>query len=163
MGFTAKEYGVVLDARDRKILDLLQVDASTPIADLADQVALSVSACWRRIKRMEEEGLIARRVALVDRRKAKVPTTVFVGVRTSRHSMEWLESFRRAIADIPEIVEAYRLTGEIDYLLRLIVPDVEAYDAVYKQLISRLDFTDISSFISMEELKFTTAVPTRYA
>lgn len=153
----------MLDPRDRKILDILQEDAVIPIADLAERTALSVSACWRRIRRLEEDGLIAKRVALLDRRKAKVPTTVFVSVRTSRHSMEWLEKFRQAIADIPEIVEAYRLTGDIDYLLRITVPDVETYDAVYKQLISRLDFTDISSFISMEELKFTTAIPTKYA
>lgn len=153
----------MLDPRDRKILDILQEDAAIPIADLAERTALSVSACWRRIRRLEEDGLIAKRVALLDRRKAKVPTTVFVSVRTSRHSMEWLEKFRQAIADIPEIVEAYRLTGDIDYLLRITVPDVETYDAVYKQLISRLDFTDISSFISMEELKFTTAIPTKYA
>lgn len=153
----------MLDPRDRKILDILQEDAAIPIADLAERTALSVSACWRRIRRLEEDGLIAKRVALLDRRKAKVPTTVFVSVRTSRHSMEWLEKFRQAIADIPEIVEAYRLTGEIDYLLRITVPDVETYDTVYKQLISRLDFTDISSFISMEELKFTTAIPTKYA
>lgn len=153
----------MLDPRDRKILDILQEDSAIPIADLAERTALSVSACWRRIRRLEEDGLIAKRVALLDRRKAKVPTTVFVSVRTSRHSMEWLEKFRQAIANIPEIVEAYRLTGEIDYLLRITVPDVEAYDAVYKQLISRLDFTDISSFISMEELKFTTAIPTKYA
>lgn len=153
----------MLDPRDRKILDILQDDAAIPIADLAERCALSVSACWRHIRRLEEDGLIAKRVALLDRRKAKVPTTVFVSVRTSRHSMEWLEKFRQAIADIPEIVEAYRLTGDIDYLLRITVPDVETYDAVYKQLISRLDFTDISSFISMEELKFTTAIPTKYA
>ena len=85
------------------------------------------------------------------------------GLRASRHSLEWLEAFRLAIADIPEIVEAYRLTGEMDYLLRLVVPNVETYDTIYKQLIARLDFTDVTSFISMEELKFTTAVPLKYA
>jgi Lrp/AsnC family transcriptional regulator len=153
---------VIVDDRDRKILNILQVDASVPIGTLAEAVNLSVSACWRRIKAMEDSGLIAGRVVVVDRRKANVPTTVFVGVRTSRHSMEWLEAFRKAIADIPEIVEAYRLTGEMDYLLRLVVPDVDRYDAVYKLLISRLDFTDITSFIGMEEMKFTTAVPTTY-
>lgn len=152
----------MLDHRDRKIVELLQQNADMPVTDIADTVGLSASACWRRIKNLEETGLIARKVAIVDRRKANVGMTVFVAVRTSRHSMDWLESFRRAISDIPEIVEAYRLTGEMDYLLRLVVPDVEVYDAVYKQLIARLDFTDISSFIGMEELKFTTAVPMNY-
>jgi Lrp/AsnC family transcriptional regulator len=153
----------VLDIRDKRILEELQEDATVAVADLADTVGLSVSACWRRIKALEDHGLISRRVALIDRRRANVGTTVFVGVRTSRHSIEWLEAFRKAISDIPEIVEAYRLTGEMDYLLRLVVPSVEVYDAVYKQLITRLDFTDITSFIAMEEMKFTTAVPLRYA
>ncbi|WP_174802270.1 Lrp/AsnC family transcriptional regulator [Martelella limonii] len=152
----------MFDQRDRKIVEFLQQDADMPVTDLADAVGLSASACWRRIKNLEETGLIARKVAIVDRRKANVGMTVFVAVRTSRHSMDWLESFRRAISDIPEIVEAYRLTGEMDYLLRLVVPDVEVYDAVYKRLIARLDFTDISSFIGMEELKYTTAVPMNY-
>ncbi|MBS7538128.1 Lrp/AsnC family transcriptional regulator [Ancylobacter lacus] len=152
-----------MDIRDRRILETLQADATVPVADLADMVGLSVSACWRRIKALEEAGLIAARVALVDRRKANVGMTVFVGVRTSRHSIEWLEAFRKVMAEIPEIVEAYRLTGDMDYLLRIVVPGVEVYDAVYKQMISRLDFTDVTSFISMEELKYTTAIPLRYA
>ncbi|UGY20428.1 Lrp/AsnC family transcriptional regulator [Bradyrhizobium septentrionale] len=151
-----------MDDRDRKILDRLQADASIPVTELAKSTNLSVSACWRRIKSMEDSGLISRRVALVDRRKANLPMTVFVGVRTSHHSIGWVEDFRRTIADIPEIVEAYRLTGEIDYLLRLVVPSVDVYDEVYKQLITRLDFADVSSFISMEDLKFTTAVPLSY-
>lgn len=152
-----------MDARDRRILEVLQEDASVPVTELADTVGLSASACWRRIKGMEDEGLIAKRVALIDRRKSNVAMTIFVGVRTSRHSIEWLEAFRKAISDIPEIVEAYRLTGEMDYLLRLVTPSVEVYDAVYKQLITRLDFTDVSSFIAMEEMKFTTAIPLKYA
>lgn len=152
----------MLDARDRRILELLQGDASIPIAELADLVGLSQSACWRRIRTLEDDGLIAKRVVLVDRDKGNIAMTVFVGVRTSRHSMEWLEAFRKAISEIPEIVEAYRLTGEMDYLLRLVVPDVKAYDNIYKLLISKLDFTDITSFISMEELKYTTAVPLKY-
>lgn len=153
----------MLDIRDRRILELLQVDAATPVNDIADIVGLSPSACWRRIKAMEDDGLITRRVALVDRKKSNVAMTIFVGVRTSRHSIGWVEAFRDAIADIPEIVEAYRLTGEMDYLLRLVVPSVEVYDTVYKQLITRLDFTDVTSFISMEEMKFTTAIPMKYA
>ncbi|MDH2433745.1 Lrp/AsnC family transcriptional regulator [Pokkaliibacter sp. MBI-7] len=153
---------IVLDKRDKRILEYLQQDASMPVAELAEKVDLSVSACWRRIKALEESGLILKRVALVDRKKANLPMTVFVGVKTSRHSMEWFEAFQDTIATIPEIVEAYRLTGNIDYLLRLVVPDIDAYDRVYKRLISKLDFTDVTSFISMEELKFTTAVPVSY-
>ncbi|MFS8041731.1 Lrp/AsnC family transcriptional regulator [Xanthobacter sp. AM33] len=153
----------MLDIRDKRILEALQEDATLPVADLADRVGLSTSACWRRIKALEEDGLIARRVALIDRRKTNVAMTVFVGVRTSRHSMAWLDAFRKVIQGIPEIVEAYRLTGDMDYLLRLVVPSVEVYDAVYKKMISEVDFTDVTSFISMEELKYTTAVPLRYA
>lgn len=152
----------MIDNRDKKIIEHLQRDASMPVAEIADAAGLSVSACWRRIKNLEDSGLISRRVALVDRRKANVAMTIFVGVRTSRHSINWLDTFREVIGDIPEIVEAYRLTGEMDYLLRLIVPNVEVYDIVYKQLISKLDFMDVSSFISMEEIKFTTAVPLKY-
>lgn len=151
-----------MDAIDRKILDILQADATVPVAAIADKVGLSAAPCWRRIKRMEDDGVIRRRVALVDRRKANVPMTLFVSVRTTRHAVGWLEDFRRVISDIPEIVEAWRLTGEIDYMLRIVVPDVDAYDAVYKRLISKLEFADISSAIAMEEMKYTTAIPTDY-
>jgi Lrp/AsnC family transcriptional regulator, cysteine-sensing transcriptional activator len=151
-----------MDAIDRKILDILQADATVPVAAIADRVGLSAAPCWRRIKRMEDEGVIKGRVALVDRRKAKVPMTLFVSVRTTRHAGQWLEDFRRVISDIPEIVEAWRLTGEVDYLLRIVVPDVDTYDVVYKRLINRLEFADISSAIAMEELKYTTAIPTDY-
>jgi Lrp/AsnC family transcriptional regulator len=151
-----------MDAIDRKILDILQVDCTVPVATIADQVGLSTAPCWRRIKRMEDEGVIQRRVALVDRRKANVPMTLFVSVRTTRHAGQWLEDFRKIITGIPEIVEAWRLTGEVDYLLRIVVPDIDTYDVVYKRLINRLEFADISSAIAMEEMKFTTAIPTDY-
>jgi len=151
-----------MDAIDRKILDILQVDATVPVAAIAEKVGLSAAPCWRRIKRMEDDGVIKRRVALVDRRKAKVPMTLFVSVRTTRHAVQWVEDFRRVISDISEIVEAWRLTGEVDYLLRIVVPDVDAYDAVYKRLINRLEFADVSSAIAMEEMKYTTAIPTDY-
>src|SRR6201988_5106314 len=104
-----------MDAIDRKILDILQVDATVPVAAIADRVGLSAAPCWRRIKRLEDEGVIKRRVALVDRRKINVPMTLFVSVRTTRHAGQWIEDFRRVISDIPEIVEAWRLTGEVDY------------------------------------------------
>ena len=151
-----------MDSIDRKILDILQVDATVPVAAIAEKVGLSAAPCWRRIKRMEDDGVIKRRVALVDRRKAKVPMTLFVSVRTTRHAVQWVEDFRRVISDISEIVEAWRLTGEVDYLLRIVVPDVDAYDAVYKRLINRLEFADVSSAIAMEEMKYTTAIPTDY-
>jgi Lrp/AsnC family transcriptional regulator, cysteine-sensing transcriptional activator len=152
----------IVDAIDRKILDILQADATVPIASIAEKVGLSAAPCWRRIKRLEDDGVIKRRVALVDRRKANVPMTVFVSVRTTRHAVEWLEDFRRLIADVAEIVEAWRLSGEVDYLLRIVVPDIDAYDAVYKRMINRLEFSDISSAIAMEEMKYTTAIPTDY-
>jgi Lrp/AsnC family transcriptional regulator len=151
-----------MDIIDRKILDILQADATVPVASIAEQVGLSAAPCWRRIRRLEDEGVIKRRVALLDRRKANVPMTLFVSVRTTRHAVQWLEDFRSVISDIPEIVEAWRLTGEVDYLLRIVVPDIDAYDAVYKRLISRLEFADVSSAIAMEEMKFTTAIPTDY-
>jgi Lrp/AsnC family transcriptional regulator len=154
--------GSAVDAIDRKIIDILQADATVAIATIAEQVGLSAAPCWRRIRRLEDDGVIKRRVALIDRRKANVPMTLFVSVRTTRHAVQWLEDFRRVITDIPEIVEAWRLTGEVDYLLRIVVPDVDAYDAVYKRLINRLEFADISSAIAMEEMKYTTAIPTDY-
>ncbi|WP_341988916.1 Lrp/AsnC family transcriptional regulator [Azorhizobium sp. AG788] len=150
------------DAIDCRILDLLQEDALMSAAAVADKVGLSPTPCWRRIKKLEDDGIILKRVALLDRRKVNVPLTVFVAVKAPRHAMEWLEAFRRVITDIPEIVEAWRLTGETDYLLRLVVPDIETYDAVYQRLISRLEFSNLSSSLAMEEMKFTTAVPTSY-
>lgn len=152
----------MFDQIDRKIIDILQVDASVPIAIIAEKVGLSAAPCWRRIKKLEDEGVIVRRVALIDRRKVNVPMTVFVSVKAPRHAAEWLTAFRKLIAGVAEIVEAWRLTGDTDYLLRLVVPDIEAYDAVYQRLIARLEFSDVNSSIAMEELKFTTAIPTTY-
>ena len=111
---------------------------------------------------MEEAGLITRRVALVDHERANVPLTVFIGIRTPRHEIDWLNRFRDLIDEIPEILEAYRLTGTVDYILKVVVPDMASYDGVYKRMIERLDFSQVNSMISMEELKFTTAIPTKY-
>jgi len=153
----------MLDERDCRLLDLLQGDASLAVSELAERVHLSVSACSRRIQRLEEEGFIDRRVVLLDRPLMGLPTTMFVIVRTARHSAEWLEQFRKAINDIPEIVEVHRMTGTIDYILKLVLPRVEAYDDIYKTLVERVEFFDISASVSMETLKATTAVPTSYA
>jgi Lrp/AsnC family transcriptional regulator len=151
-----------MDAVDRKILDVLQQDATLPVAELAERVGVSAAPCWRRVKKLEASGVIRGRVALVDRRKVNVPTTVFVAVKAPRHAADWSDAFRRVVTGFPEIVEAWRLTGEIDYLLRIVVPDIEAYDAVYQRLIAKLEFSNLSSSIAMEEMKYTTAVPTIY-
>ena len=152
-----------LDATDRKILALLQQNAETPLADLAQAVNLSSTPCWRRIQRLREHGFITRQVALVDARKINLAVTAFVAVRTNQHNQAWFDSFRDAVRDIPESVEFYRMSGDVDYLLRVVVPDIAAYDAVYKRLIRSVDLSDVSTSFAMEELKFTTALPLDYA
>lgn len=150
------------DAIDQQILDILQVDSDTPIAAVSEAVGLSATPCWRRIKRMEDAGIIKGRVALVNQVQANVPMTVFIGVTAPRHEIGWTLKFRELIEEIPEVVEAYRLTGTVDYILKVVVPDITAYDGVYKRMIAKLEFSQINSMISMEELKFTTAIPTKY-
>ncbi|QQM30910.1 Lrp/AsnC family transcriptional regulator [Martelella lutilitoris] len=152
----------MFDQIDRKIVDILQRQADRTVSEIAEEVGLSHTPCWRRIKRMEDLGFIRARVALIDRKMANIPMTIFIAVKAPRHAIEWLDEFRKQIRDIPEVTEAYRLTGDTDYLLRIVVPDIETYDQVYKNLISRLEFSDINSSIAMEELKFTTALPTNY-
>ncbi len=154
---------VSLDDKDRKILDLLQTDALTPVAELASQVGLSTTPCWRRIQKLEEEGFIRKRVALLDRTKLNVGVTVFVAVKATRHSANWLDEFRAILDSVPEVVEAYRLSGDIDYLLKIVVPNIAAYDAVYKRLIELVEFADVSSSFAMEDMKFTTALPLKYS
>jgi Lrp/AsnC family transcriptional regulator len=153
----------VLDDRDRKILDLLQRDATIAVSDLADLVSLSVSACSRRIQRLEEAGYIERRIAVLNREKVGVPTTVYALVKTAHHTDEWAEEFRRAIGDIAEIVEAHRLTGHHDYILKIVLPRVEHYDVVYRRLVRRIELFDVSASISMETMKSGSAVPVDYA
>jgi Lrp/AsnC family transcriptional regulator len=154
---------ITLDSKDRQILEALQDDAMTPITAIAERVGLSTTPCWRRIQRLERDGVIRRRVALLDAASLNVPVSVFVAVRTNRHSAAWVAQFRKTLDAIPEIVEAYRMSGEIDYLLRVVVPDIAGYDLVYKQLIDKLEFADVTSSFSMEELKHTTALPLNYA
>ena len=152
-----------LDAIDRKLLDLLQRDAETPLAQLARAVNLSSTPCWRRVQRLRAKGYVTRHVALVDRNKVNLGVTVFVGVRTNQHNQAWFERFRDSVRDIPEVVEFYRMSGEVDYLLRVVVPDIAAYDGVYKRLIASVELSDVSSSFAMEELKYTTALPLDYA
>lgn len=153
----------VLDERDRKILSLLQEDASLSVGDLADKVSLSISACSRRIQRLEETGYVARRIAVLDRDRMGVPTTVFALIKTAHHSDDWIDVFRKVVADIPEIVEAHRLTGNYDYILKVVLPRVEHYDVIYKQIVRKVELFDVSASISMEILKSGMSVPVEYA
>ncbi len=152
-----------MDDIDRRILDCLQQDATLAVAEIAERVGLSTTPCWRRIQNLERDGVIARRVALLDPDRMNVGVTVFVRLKTSQHNTEWLENFAAKVTDIPEVVEIYRLSGEVDYLLRVVVPDIAAYDRVYRRLIAVADYSDVSSNFAMERIKYTTALPVGYA
>ena len=148
-----------LDRIDRAILRILQTDATLTVAQIAEQVGLSQTPCWRRIQKLEEAGIIARRVAILDAPKLGLGLTVFVAIRTDRHEPAWLERFAAAARDFEEIQEIHRLAGEIDYLMRVVVPDIAAYDAFYKRLIEAVPLSDVTSSFSMEAIKSTTALP----
>jgi Lrp/AsnC family transcriptional regulator len=153
----------MLDRMDRKILDILQKDCTLPVAEIGKQIGLSTTPCWRRIQKLEESGVIERRVALLDPKKVNVGVTVFVSITTSQHTQEWLDRFHAALKDFPEIVEFYRMSGQVDYLLRVVVPDIERYDSFYKKLIAKIELSDVSSAFAMEQIKFTTTLPLEYA
>lgn len=148
-----------LDDIDLRILAALQSNSSLTTAEVAERAGVSPTPCWRRIQRLEEAGYIKKRVALLDRDKLNVGVTVFVAIRTNQHSVEWLAKFHSALRDIPEVVEFHRLSGSIDYLVKAVVPDIAAYDALYKKLISRIELSDVTSMFAMEELKSTTELP----
>ncbi len=149
-----------LDSIDWAILREVQADASLPVHEVGERVGLSHNACWRRIRRLEDSGVIARRVALVDPEKLGLATTVFVAIRTNRHDPAWLDAFRRGVETIEEIVECHRMAGDVDYLLKLAVRDIAHYDRIYRKLIAAVpDLADVSSSFSMERLKATTALP----
>ena len=148
-----------IDGTDLRILDLLQENSERSIGEIAEVIHLSQNACWRRIRQLEEAGYIRKRVALLDAVKLGSGMTVFVMVRAGEHSQEWLDRFAGAVRKIPEIVEFYRMTGEVDYLIKIRVADIAGYDRVYKQLIRSAPLTDVSGAFAMEELKHTTAIP----
>jgi Lrp/AsnC family transcriptional regulator len=152
-----------MDRYDTKILALLQEDANLPVAEVAEQVGLTSTPCWRRIQKLEESGVIRKRVALLDPHKLNVGVTVFVSVRTNQHNTRWLKNFHALVASIPEVTEFYRMAGDTDYLLRVVVPDIAAYDTVYKKLIQGSELADVSSSFAMEQIKYTTALPLDYA
>jgi Lrp/AsnC family transcriptional regulator len=151
-----------MDRLDRKILRLLQEDATLAVADVAKKVGLSTTPCWRRINRLQEQGIIRARVALLNRKAVNAGVTVFVAVRTAQHTAPWLARFAKAVASFPEVIDCYRMSGEIDYLIRLALPDIEAYDAFYKRLIAKVDLSDVTSMFAMEEIKSTTRLPLNY-
>ena len=152
----------MIDRLDRKILQILQEDATIPVAEIGRRVGLSTTPCWRRIQKLEEDGVILRRVAILDPRKVNAKVTVFVSITTSQHNEEWLKRFAEVIRDFPEVVEFYRMSGQVDYLLRVVVPDIEAYDVFYKRLIAKIDIADVSSAFAMEQIKFATTLPLNY-
>jgi len=151
-----------MDKFDRAILEILQDDCTLAIGALAERIGLGTTACWRRIQKLEEEGILRKRVALLDRSKLNIGVTVFVSIKTNQHSAEWLQTFHARVAQIVEVVELYRMAGDTDYLLKMAVPDIAGYDAVYKQLIQIPGLSDISSSFAMEQIKYTTAMPLRY-
>lgn len=151
-----------MDRLDRKILRLLQEDTTLAVADIGKKVGLSTTPCWRRIQKMEEEGVIKGRVALLDPEKVNANVTVFVAIRTNSHSIEWLKRFSEVISSFPEVLEFYRMSGDVDYLLRVVVPDIAAYDAFYKRLIEKIEIRDVSSSFAMEQIKYSTELPLDY-
>jgi len=148
-----------IDETDRKILKELQRDASLGLEALGEKVHLSRNACWRRIKTLEDSGVIRGRVALLEPSKVGLGLTVFMFIRTSSHDANWLTKFARATSDMPEVLSAYRMTGDLDYLIRARVSDVAGYDQLYQRLINKIDMSDVSASFVMEELKETTELP----
>lgn len=152
----------VIDRIDRKILQVLQEDSTVPVAEIGRRVGLSTTPCWRRIQKLEEDGVITRRVAVLDPKQVNAKVTAFVAITTNTHSDDWLKRFADVVSQMSEVVEFYRMAGQVDYLLRVVVPDIEAYDGFYKRLIAKIDIADVSTSFAMEQIKYTTALPLQY-
>jgi Lrp/AsnC family transcriptional regulator len=155
------EYRFV-DKLDAQILDLLQGNGGLSAAQIAERVGLSKAPCWRRIQKLQQDGIIRKTVVLLDAKALNVGTTVFVTLKTGNHSQGWFEKFARAVREIPEVTEIHRMSGDVDYLIRIVVPDIDAYDVVYKRLISAVEFQDVSASFALETIKYTTALPLCY-
>ena len=149
----------MLDDMDIKILRILQEDCTIPVAEIGRRIGLSTTPCWRRIQKLEESGVVKKRVALLEPREVNAGVTVFVAITTNQHTKDWLDRFHAAVVDFPEVVEFYRMSGQVDYMMRVVVPNIEAYDQFYRKLISRIELSDVSSSFAMEQIKFTTALP----
>jgi len=148
-----------MDAIDRKILAVVQEDASLSVAEIGSRVGLSSTPCWKRIQRLEADGVIQKRVAVVDQTKIGLGITVFVSVETGDHSQDWLDRFAKVVEAMPEVMEFYRMAGDVDYMLRVVAPDIHGYDAFYKRLIATVPLKNVTSRFAMEKIKSTTALP----
>lgn len=148
-----------MDAIDRKILAVLQEDASLSVAEIGQRVGLSSTPCWKRIQRLEADGVIMRRVAIVDQDKIGLGISVYVSVETGDHSQDWLARFAQSVRAMPEVMEFYRMAGDVDYMLRVVVPDMQSYDAFYKRLIGSVPLKNVTSRFAMERIKSTTVLP----
>jgi Lrp/AsnC family transcriptional regulator len=148
-----------MDAIDRKILATLQEDASLSVAEIGHRVGLSSTPCWKRIQKLESEGVILRRVALVNQDRIGLGLTVFVSVETGDHSQEWLAQFADTVRAMPEVMEFHRMAGDVDYMLRVVVADMQSYDAFYKKLIASVPLKNVTSRFAMERIKSTTVLP----
>jgi len=148
-----------MDRKDAKILDALQTNAALSVKEIAAQTGLDEKTCAERIRSLEDDGVILQRVALLNPRKVGANMTAFVAITTPEHSQEWLDQFHSAVMSFPEVVEFYRMSGQVDYLLRVVVPDIDAYDAFYKKLIAAAKLKDVSSTFAIEQIKYTTKLP----
>jgi Lrp/AsnC family transcriptional regulator len=148
-----------MDAIDRKILAVLQENAALSVAEIGSRVGLSSTPCWKRIQRLEAEGVIQKRVALVDQDRIGLGVTIFVSIETGDHSQEWLDRFAQVVGAMPEVMEFYRMAGDVDYMLRVVVPDIVGYDTFYKKLIAAVPLKNVTSRFAMEKIKSTTALP----
>ena len=148
-----------MDAIDRKILAVVQEDASLSVAEIGQRVGLSSTPCWKRLQRLEADGVILRRVALIDPEKIGLGITVFVSIETGDHSQDWLKRFAETVGGMPEVMEFYRMAGDVDYMLRVVVPDIAGYDTFYKKLIGAVPLKNVTSRFAMEKIKSVTALP----
>jgi Lrp/AsnC family transcriptional regulator len=156
-GLTGAKNLPAMDRVDKKILRILQADANVPIAAVAEQVGLSQTPCWKRIRRLEETGVIEKRVAIVNPEKIGLGITVFVSIQAPDHSQEWLARFAESVTAMPEVMDFYRMAGDVDYMLRVVVPDMQTYDAFYKRLIGAVSLRNVTSRFAMERIKSETA------
>ena len=151
-----------MDNKDKAILKALQADATLTVGQLAETIGLSKSACWRRVQNLEEAGVISARVTLLNQQALGLDLTVFAAIKTHEHTAKWFDQFHAVTTSMPNVTEVHRMSGEVDYLMRAVVPDMNSYDSMYRELISKVNLFDVSSSFSMETIKYTTALPLDY-